>query len=154
MPGVLAHVAGMFASRGFNIDSLAVGETEDARLSRMTFVVVGDDSVLEQVRKQLEKIVTVVRVDDVSARDHVERDLMLIKVTAPPEKRTEIALLVEMFRGRVVDIDHDNLMIEIAGQEGKIEAFIDLMRPYGIMELARTGRIALVRGHAKAGGKQ
>ena len=145
-PGVLAHISGMLASRGFNIDSLAVGETEHHDLSRMTFVVHGDDNVLDQVRKQLDKIVSIVRVDDISSEDYVERDLMLIKLVAPPEKRTEIALLVEMFRGRVVDIDHDNLMIEISGQEGKIEAFIDLMRPYGIVELARTGRIALVRG--------
>ena len=150
-PGVLAHVSGMLASRGFNIDSLAVGVTEQPQFSRMTFVVQGDDNVLDQVRKQLDKIVSIVRVDDISSEDYVERDLMLIKVVAPPQKRTEIALLVEMFRGRVVDIDHDNLMIEISGQEGKIEAFIDLMRPYEIIELARTGRIALVRGRPKSG---
>jgi acetolactate synthase-1/3 small subunit len=148
-PGVLAHVSGMLASRGFNIDSLAVGETEDPQLSRMTFVVHGDDAVLDQVRKQLDKIVTVVKVVDISSESYVERDLMLIKVQAPPEKRTEIVLLVEMFRGRVVDIGTDTLMIEISGQESKIEAFIELMRPYGIVELARTGRIALVRGLPK-----
>ena len=151
-PGVLAHISGMLASRGFNIDSLAVGETETPDLSRMTFVVRGDDAELEQVRKQLDKIVTVVRVMDISSENFVERDLMLVKVNANAPQRQEIALLVEMFRGRVVDIDHDNLMIEISGQEQKIEAFIDLMRPYGIMELARTGRIALVRGRVKGGG--
>ncbi len=145
VPGVLAHVAGMFASRGFNIDSLAVGETEDPRLSRMTFVVVGDDSVLEQVRKQLEKIVTVVRVDDVSSRDHVERDLMLIKVRMKAGQRAEIRELAEIFRGRIVDVAHNQVMVEIAGQEKKLEAFIDLMRPFGIVELVRTGRIAMVR---------
>jgi acetolactate synthase-1/3 small subunit len=145
-PGVLAHVSGMLASRGFNIDSLAVGETEDANLSRMTFVVNGDDTVLEQVRKQLDKIVTVVKVQDISAEDFVERDLMLLKVQATPQQRMEITLLVEMFRARVVDVSAKDLMIEISGQERKIEAFIELMRPYGIMELARTGRIALVRG--------
>src|SRR5262245_1302468 len=145
-PGVLAHVSGMLASRGFNIDSLAVGETEDPQLSRMTFVVHGDDTVLEQVRKQLEKIVTTVRVEDISSENFVERDLMLIKVRAAPQQRMEIALLVEMFRARVVDVSADHLLIEISGQESKIEAFIDLMRPYGIVELARTGRIALVRG--------
>jgi len=150
-PGVLAHVSGMLASRGFNIDSLAVGETEEPQLSRMTFVVHGDDNVLDQVRKQLDKIVSIVRVDDISSENYVERDLMLIKVVAPPEKRTEIALLVEMFRGRVVDISQDNIMIEISGQEQKIEKFIDLMRPYGIIELARTGRIALVRGRVQVG---
>ena len=148
-PGVLAHVSGMLASRGFNIDSLAVGETETPNLSRMTFVVHGDDNTLDQVRKQLDKIISIVRVDDISSENYVERDLMLIKVVSPPEKRTEIALLVEMFRGRVVDISSDNIMVEIGGQEQKVEAFIDLMRPYGIIELARTGRIALVRGRSK-----
>jgi len=148
-PGVLAHVSGMLASRGFNIDSLAVGETEQPQLSRMTFVVHGDDAVLDQVRKQLDKIVSIVRVVDISSENYVERDLMLIKVVAPPEKRTEIALLVEMFRGRVVDIGLETLMIEISGREDKIEAFIELMRPYGIIELARTGRIALVRRKGK-----
>ena len=150
-PGVLAHVSGMLASRGFNIESLAVGATEDPLLSRMTFVVNGDDNTLDQVRKQLDKIISIVRVDDISSENYVERDLMLIKVVAPPDKRTEIALLVEMFRGRVVDISLDNIMVEISGQEQKIEAFINLMRPYGIIELARTGRIALVRGRAKSG---
>jgi acetolactate synthase-1/3 small subunit len=145
-PGVLAHISGMLASRGFNIDSLAVGETEKPDLSRVTFVVHGDDPTLEQVRKQLDKIVTVVKVQDISGESYVERDLMLIKVHADATKRNEIALLVEMFRGRVVDISAENLMIEISGQEQKIEAFIQLMRPYGILELARTGRIALVRG--------
>jgi acetolactate synthase-1/3 small subunit len=145
-PGVLAHVSGMLASRGFNIDSLAVGETENPELSRMTFVVYGDDAELEQVRKQLDKIVTVVQVQDISSEDYVERDLMLLKVRAAAPQRNEIALLVEMFRGRVVDISPENLLVEISGQERKIEAFIDLMRPYGILELARTGRIALVRG--------
>ena len=149
-PGVLAHVSGMLASRGFNIDSLAVGETEDPQLSRMIFVVHGDDAVLEQVRKQLDKIVSVVRVDDISSENYVERDLMLIKVQAPPEKRVEISLLVDMFRARVVDISIDNMMIELSGVESKIEAFIDLMRPYGIHELARTGRIALVRGRPQS----
>src|SRR5215472_1556938 len=144
-PGVLAHISGMLASRGFNIDSLAVGETEVADLSRMTFVVHGDDAELEQVRKQLGKIVTVVQVQDISSEDFVERDLMLLKVRANAQQRTEIVLLVEMFRGRVVDISPDTMMIEIAGQERKIEAFIELMRSYHIVELARTGRIALVR---------
>lgn len=146
VPGVLAHISGMLASRGYNIDSLAVGETEDPHLSRMTFVVVGDDRVVEQIRKQLEKIVTVVRVVDVSAQDYVERDLMLIKVKAPPGgQRSEIRELVEIFRGRIVDVGPEEVMIEISGRENKIEAFVDRMRPYGIAELVRTGRIAMVR---------
>jgi acetolactate synthase-1/3 small subunit len=146
-PGVLAHISGMLASRNFNIDSLAVGETEKPDLSRITFVVHGDDGVLEQVRKQLDKVVTVVKVQDISSEDFVERDLMLIKVNAKATDRNEISLLVEMFRGRVVDISPDSIMIEISGREQKIEAFIELMRPFGIQELARTGRIALVRRH-------
>jgi len=145
-PGVLAQISGMLASRGFNIDSLAVGATEVPELARMTFVVRGDDAELEQVRKQLGKVVTVVRVMDISSEDFVERDLMLIKVKASAQQRVEISLMVEMFRARVVDITHDTLVIEVSGTEGKIEAFIELMRPYGIIELARTGRIALVRG--------
>ena len=153
-PGVLAHISNMLASRGFNIDSLAVGETEKPELSRITFVVHGDDAELEQARKQLGKIVTVVKVIDISAEDYVERDLMLIKVSSSPQQRTELALLVEMFRGRVVDIGSTTMMIEISGQEQKIEAFIELMRPYGIVELARTGRIALVRGTPKQGDGQ
>jgi acetolactate synthase-1/3 small subunit len=148
-PGVLAHISGMLASRGFNIDSLAVGETEHHDLARMTFVVHGDDAVLDQVRKQLDKIVTVVRVDDISSENFVERDLMLIKVKCTSGQRPEIFQLGESFRGRVVDIQHENVMLEISGTEGKVEAFIELMRPYGILELARTGRIAMVRGGAK-----
>lgn len=145
-PGVLAHVSGMFASRGFNIESLAVGETEDAQLSRITVVVMGDDRHLDQVRKQLEKIVTVVKVHDISREDYVERDLMLIKIKAPGAVRPELVALVQIFRGRIVDVSPELLMIEISGQEKKIEAFIEQVRPYGILELARTGRIALVRG--------
>jgi acetolactate synthase-1/3 small subunit len=150
-PGVLAHISGMLASRGFNIDSLAVGETEKPDLSRMTFVVNGDDAELEQVRKQLDKIVTVVKVQDISSEDFVERDLMLLKVRCTSPQRTEIVLLVEMFRGRVVDISAESIMVEISGREQKIETFIELMRPYGIQELARTGRIALVRGQLGQG---
>jgi len=145
-PGVLAHISGMLASRGFNIESLAVGETEDKNLSRMTFVVHGTNAELEQVRKQLDKVVTAVRVDDISSENFIERDLMLIKVQAMPTQRVEISLLVEMFRGKVVDIGTETQVIVISGQETKVVAFIDLMRPYGIIELARTGRIALVRG--------
>lgn len=146
VPGVLAHISGMLASRGFNIDSLAVGETDDALLSRMTFVVVGDDHVLEQVGKQLEKIVTVVKVLDVSSRDFVERDLLLLKVKAPAgSTRSEIRELVDIFRGQIVDVGPEEVMIEISGRETKVQAFIERMRSYGITELVRTGRIAMVR---------
>ena len=145
-PGVLAQVSGMFASRGYNIDSLAVGETEDPHLSRITVVLMGDNRQLEQVRKQLEKLVPVVKVLDISGEDYVERDLMLIKVQAPAAERAEIQSLVQIFRARIVDVSPTQVMVEISGQEKKIEAFIEAVRPYGILELARTGRIALVRG--------
>lgn len=144
-PGVLAHISGMLASRAFNIDSLAVGETEHAELSRMTFVIHGDDRVLDQVRKQLEKIVTVVKVIDFSQQNYVERDLMLIKVSTEGGKRGEVHELCDVFRARIIDVSAAHVMIEISGQERKIEAFIDVMRPYGIIELVRTGRIALLR---------
>ncbi|MFV1967388.1 MAG: acetolactate synthase small subunit [Pirellulaceae bacterium] len=149
IPGVLSHISGMLASRGYNIDSLAVGETEDPHLSRMTFVVVGDNHVLEQVRRQLEKIVTVVRVDDISSTNYVERDLMLLKVKAEPGGgRSQVRELVDIFRGQIVDVGRDEVMIEISGRESKIEAFIERMRPLGIIELVRTGRIAMVRSAA------
>ncbi len=144
-PGVLAHVAGMFAARSFNIDSLVVGCTEDPKLSRMTIVVVGDDRVVEQVRKQLAKIIPVVKVQDYVGKPVVARNLMLISVAAPPEKRPEILALIEMFRARVVDIGKKSLMIEVSGPESKIEGFIDVCRPYGIKSLARTGTIAMPR---------
>lgn len=146
VPGVLAHISGMLASRGFNIDSLAVGETDDKSISRMTFVVVGDDHVLDQVSKQLEKIVTVVKVLDISCSDYVERDLLLLKVQAPAGTvRSEIRELVDIFRGQIVDVGPDEVMIEISGRENKVQAFIERMRPYGITELVRTGRVAMVR---------
>jgi len=145
-PGVLAHVAGMFAARGFNIDSLVVGRTEEPGVSRMTIVAVGDDNVLEQIRKQLEKIVDVVKVRDFQEVSYVERDLMLLRVHAPAEKRPQVVELVNLFRGRVVDVSRKSLIVELAGPEVKLEAFIDLVRPYGIGELARTGVIAMKRG--------
>lgn len=145
-PGVLAHISGMLASRNYNIDSLAVGETQDENFSRMTFVVHGDDRVLDQVRKQLEKIVTVVRVIDYSGRDYVERDLMLIKIgTAGGGRFSEVKELTDVFRGKIVDVSPEHVIIEISGQESKIDAFIDVMRQYEILELVRTGRIALTR---------
>jgi acetolactate synthase-1/3 small subunit len=144
-PGVLAHVAGMFAARAFNIDSLAVGRTEDPKLSRMTIVVVGDDRVVEQVRKQLAKIVPVVKVQDFAGQPLVARDLMLITISATPDKRPEILSLIETFRAKVVDIGAKQLMVEVSGPETKIEAFIDVCKPYGIKSVARTGTIAMPR---------
>lgn len=146
VPGVLAHISGMLASRGYNIDSLAVGETENPHLSRMTFVIVGGDRVQQQVSKQLQKIVTVVEVQDISSKDYVERDLALIKVKAPPGgSRSEIRELVDIFRGRIVDVGPEEIMVEISGRENKVRAFIARIAPFGITELVRTGRIAMVR---------
>ena len=147
-PGVLAHVAGMFAARAFNIDSLVVGRTEDPKLSRMTIVVVGDDRVVEQVRKQLAKVVPVVKVQDFAGEPLVARDLMLISVSAPPEKRPEMLSLIEMFKGKIVDLGPKFIMVEVSGPEAKIEAFINACKPYGIKNVARTGTIAMPR-HAK-----
>ncbi len=144
-PGVLAHVAGMFAARAFNIDSLAVGRTDDPSLSRMTIVVIGDDHIVEQVRKQLAKLVSVVKVQDFTDQDMVARDLMLISIACPPEKRPEILALIEMFQGKVVDIGVRFVMVEVAGPENKVEAFIEACRPYGIKNLVRTGTVAMVR---------
>ena len=144
-PGVLAQVAGMFAARAFNIDSLVVGRTEDPKLSRMTIVVVGDDRVVEQVRKQLAKVVPVVKVQDFAGEPVVARDLMLISVSAPPDKRPEILSLIEMFQGKVVDIGQKFVMVEVSGPEAKIEAFINACKPYGIKSVARTGTIAMPR---------
>ena len=144
-PGVLAHVAGMFAARAFNIDSLVVGRTEDPDLSRMTIVVIGDDRVVEQVRKQLARIVPVVKVQDFVGQPVVARDLMLIAISAPQNKRAEILSLAETFKGKVVDIGQKLVMVEVSGPEEKIEAFIDMCKPYGIKSVARTGTIAMQR---------
>ena len=144
-PGVLAHVAGMFAARAFNIDSLAVGRTEDPRYSRMTIVVVGDDAVVEQVRKQLGKIISVVKVQDFVGQDVVARDLMLISISAPVDKRIEIWPLVEMFGGKVVDLGSKYIMVEVSGPEAKIEAFIEACQPYGVKNVVRTGTVAMNR---------
>ncbi len=154
-PGVLAHVAGMFSARGFNIDSLVVGRTEDPELSRMTIVVIGDDRTLEQVRKQLAKIVPVVRIRDFENVEYVERDLMLMRVSAASDKRAEVVELVNLFRGRVVDVARRSIIVELSGPELKLEAFIDLVRGYGTLEVARTGVIAMQRGTRieGAGGK-
>lgn len=144
-PGVLARVAGMFAARAFNIDSLAVGRTESPELSRMTIVVIGDDKVVEQVRKQLAKMVSVVKVQDFVGQDMVARDLMLITVSAAAESRPELLALIEMFNAKVVDIGTKFVMVEVCGPENKIEAFIDSCRPYGVKSVVRTGTVAMAR---------
>ncbi len=159
-PGVLSQVAGMFAARGFNIDSLVVGRTENPQLSRMTIVVNGDDAMLEQVRKQLGKLVPVVRVVDYQDVAFVERDLVLVHVSTQSGSgdamgnRDKLITLANLFRARVVDVSEDRLMIELSGTEEKIEAFIDLVRPFGIVELARTGLIAMPRGNPNPPGQR
>lgn len=144
--GVLSRITGLFSGRGFNIESLAVGETEDETISRMTIVVSGDESILEQVRKQLGKVVDVIKVTDFTGKEHVARDLMLIKVNAIAGKRSEIVGLVDVFRGKIIDVGQRDMVIEISGPEERLEAFLNLLRPYGIKEVARTGRIAMSRG--------
>lgn len=145
-PGVLARVAGMFSARGFNIDSLVVGRTDDPAYSRMTIVVIADDNTLEQVRKQLAKIVEVVDVQDFKGTSYVERDLVLLTVNANAQQRNEVISIVDMFRGKIVDVSPESLMIEITGSEDKLEAFIELLKPLGIEMLSRTGVIAAPRG--------
>lgn len=145
-PGVLARVAGLFSSRAYNIGSLTVGETESPDVSRMTISVRGDDATLEQIRKQLGKLIDTIKIQDYSGRDFVQRDLLLVKVSAPAAKRSEIFELCEVFRGNVVDIGTRHVMLEISGPEPKIEAILQLLKPYGIKEVARSGRIAMLRG--------
>ena len=142
-PGVLSQIAGLFAARAYNIDSLAVGRTDDPTLSRMTIVVLGDDRVLEQVRKQLGKLIPVVEILDYAGSDLLQRDLMLIKVAATPEKRQEIQSVIDMFDAKIVDFGPKFVMVEVVGPEEKIEAFIDTCRPYGVKDVVRTGMIAM-----------
>src|SRR5690606_2914491 len=132
-PGVLANIAGMFAARGFNIDSLVVGRTEDPNYSRMTIVVNGDDLMFDQVRKQLAKLVPVAEVTDFANTAYLERNLTLIKVKVAHERRSEVIEIVNLFRAKVVDVAVDSIVIELAGTEDKIEAFVELMTPYGIL---------------------
>lgn len=144
--GILARITGLISGRGFNIDSLAVGETENPEFSRITIVVKGDDAILEQVRKQIGKIIDVIKVIDFTQEEFIERDLMLLRINAPTGKRGEIIEIVDIFRGKIVDVGQKDIVIEIAGTEDKLEAMVSLLRPYGIKELVRTGSIAIARG--------
>ena len=145
-PGVLTRVAGLFRRRGFNIASLAVGASERKGLSRLTFVVTGDQYTVEQATRHLEKLIDVVKVSNISEEDVVARELALIKVRATPSNRSEILEMVNLFRAKVVDVGTLSLVIETTGEEDKIDALYDLLRPFGILELMRTGRVAMVRG--------
>mgnify|MGYP001007035016 FL=1 len=144
--GVLSRVAGLFARRGYNIDSLAVGVTEDPTISRMTIVVRGDDLVLEQVTKQLNKLIDVIRVTDLGSEDTVERELALIKVNADVNNRSEIMQIADIFRAKIIDVASKSMVIEVTGDENKIKAIEQLLKPFGIKEMVRTGKIALRRG--------
>jgi len=144
--GVLARVAGLFSGRGFNIESLSVAETLDPTLSRITLVTRGDDQVLEQIEKQLNKLVSVVRVIDFSDSPHVEREMALIKVTADEKTRAEVMNIVDIFRTKVIDVGAQSYIIEVTGDEEKIQAILDLLKPLGIKEIVRTGKVAMHRG--------
>jgi acetolactate synthase-1/3 small subunit len=144
--GVLAKVAGLFSARGFNIKSLSVGETEDPSVSVMTIVVDEDERTAEQVRKQLAKLIETIKVRDVTEVSRVERELALIRVSISKERRREVIEIVEVFKAKVVDVSHNSLVVEITGSSEKVNGFIELMKPYGIIEMARTGKVALERG--------
>lgn len=145
-PGVLARVAGLFRRRGYNIDSLTVGRTENPAISRMTIVVEGDDVLIEQVTKQLHKLVEIMKIQDITDEPSVDRELVLVKVKADAQVRGEIMQIVEIFRARIVDIGPNSLIIEATGDENKINAIEDSLRPFGLLELVRTGKVAMVRG--------
>lgn len=143
--GVLARIAGLFSARGFNIDSLNVAETEDPTTSRMTIVVRGDDRVMEQVTKQLHKLIDVIKVVDMTGSNYINRELVLVKVACGPETRSEIMQIADIFKAKVVDVSPKTLTVEATGNEEKVDALIWMLKPFGIKEMARTGAIALSR---------
>jgi acetolactate synthase I/III small subunit len=144
--GALSRVAGLFSARGYNIESMSVGETADAAVSRMTLVVRGDEFVIEQVMKQLHKLIDVIKVSDLTDDSHVERELVLIRINAEMQHRAEILRVADIFRAKVIDVTPVSYTLEATGDEGKIAAFIDLLRPMGVQELVRTGKVAISRG--------
>jgi acetolactate synthase-1/3 small subunit len=144
-PGVLSRIAGLFSGRGFNIDSLCVSETTDPDISRITLVAIGDLMIVEQIKKQLNKLINVIKVIEFNGSDFVQREMALIKVRAKPEYRAEILRMVDIFRSRIVDVNSDYYIVEVTGDEDKIVAFLNLLKPMGIKEVARTGAIALGR---------
>ena len=144
--GVLSRVAGLFSARGYNIESLSVGETLDPTVSRMTLVVKGDAFVIEQVIKQLHKLIDVIKVTDLSEENHVEREMLLLRVNAEPANRAEILRIGDIFRAKVVDVTPSSYTLEATGEASKIEAIIELLRPFGIHEVVRTGKVAIARG--------
>lgn len=148
-PGVMARVAGLYSRRGYNINSIAVGETEDPAISRITLVVEAEDETeLEQVTKQLYKLIDVIKLSDITRDDAVERELALIKVHCNPGNRSEILQIVDIFRAKIVDVAKEGAIIEVTGDTEKIQAILDLLKPFGLKEIARTGKVALVRSAA------
>ena len=145
--GVLGRITGLFSARGFNIESLSVAETEDPTVSRITLVTEGDAKILEQVNKQLNRLINVIKVTDLSEESHVDRELVLIKVHAEAESRAEVLRLADIFRAKIVDVTPVTYILEVTGDEGKIRALIELLKPLGVKEVVRTGKIAIVRGN-------
>jgi acetolactate synthase-1/3 small subunit len=143
--GVLARIAGMFSGRGFNIDSLNVAPTHDPEISRITVVVHGDDTVLDQITKQLRKLVNVIEVSDFKKGQAVDRELAIVKISADSNTRAEIIQICDIFRSKIINVANDSVIIELTGDRGKLEAFLELIRPFGILELARTGKLAMRR---------
>ena len=143
--GVLARVAGLFSARGFNIDSLAVGATHDPEVSRMTVIAQGDDKIVDQIMKQLAKLVDVIHVEDLTGNEVIERELVLIKIGANAESRNDIMHVVNTFRAKIVDVSPENMTIEVTGSEGKVDAMLELLRPFDLREVVRTGQIAMGR---------
>jgi len=147
--GVLSRISGLFSGRGYNIESLSVGETIDPKISTMTIVTSGDDWIVEQINKQLNKLIDVIKVVDMTELDHVEREMVMIKISPRQEDKAEVLRLAEIFRGRIVDSSPKTYTIEVTGDEKKIEAFVELLRPMGIKEFVRTGKIAISREGVK-----
>ncbi|NLZ44126.1 MAG: acetolactate synthase small subunit [Clostridia bacterium] len=148
-PGVMARIAGLYSRRGYNISSIAVGETEDPRISRITLVVEAEDETeLEQIAKQLYKLIDVIKLSDITKDEAVERELALIKVHCNSTNRSEILQIVDIFRAKIVDVSQEGVIIEVTGDTDKIQAILDLLRPFGLKEIARTGKVALVRSAA------
>ncbi len=145
-PGVLARVSGMFSGRGFNIHSLAVAPTLDPQYSRMTIVTAGNEQIIEQIIKQLRKLINVVKVQDLTRGDYVDREMILVRIKSAAADRSQVLSAANIFRGKVIDIGHNNITVEMTGSQNKLDAFLQIMAPMGIIELIRTGMVAIPRG--------
>ncbi|HOB91288.1 MAG: acetolactate synthase small subunit [Bacillota bacterium] len=144
--GVLARVASLFSRRGYNIESIAVGVTDDPEVSRMTIQVIADEATFEQITKQLHKLIDVIKISDITSDERVDRELALIRISADSSNRSDILQVVGIFRAKIVDVAEKSIIVEVTGDEGKIDAFVQLARPYGIIEIVRTGKVSMVRG--------